>query len=75
MAAISFAKLRLTPRTEHNGLAVAYCRRWLEAAAQRALRLSPHDPLAAVYCGIAAYAQFVGSNYDKAMRPAREGIR
>ena len=42
---------------------------------QRALRLSPRDPLAAVYCGIASYAQFVGRNYDDAMRLAREGIR
>jgi tetratricopeptide (TPR) repeat protein len=77
VASISFAKLRLTPRTEHDGLALAYCGRWQEAAAaaQRALRLRPHDPLAAVYCGIAAYAQFVGRNYDEAMRPAREGIR
>ena len=37
--------------------------------------LSPRDPLAAVYCGIASYAQFVGRNYDEAMRLAREGIR
>jgi hypothetical protein len=37
--------------------------------------LSPRDPLSAVYCGIAAYAQFVGRNYDEAMRLAREGIR
>jgi hypothetical protein len=37
--------------------------------------LSPHDPLAAVYCGIASYAQYVGRNYDEAMRLAREGIR
>jgi len=41
----------------------------------RALRLSPRDPLAAIYCGIASYAQFVGRNYDEAMRVAREGIR
>ena len=37
--------------------------------------MSPRDPLAAVYCGIASYAQFVGRNYDEAMRLAREGIR
>ena len=42
------------------------------APAQRALRLSPHDPLAAVYCGTASYAQFVGHNYDEAMRLERE---
>jgi hypothetical protein len=28
-----------------------------------------------VFCGIAAYAQFVGKNYDEAIRLAREGIR
>jgi hypothetical protein len=44
-------------------------------AAGRALRLSPRDPFSAVYCGIAAYAQFVGRNYDEAMRLSREGIR
>jgi TolB-like protein len=61
----------------YYGLALAYCGRSEEAAtaAQRALRLSPRDPLAAVYCGIASYAQFVGRNYDEAMRLAREGIR
>ena len=39
------------------------------------MRLSPRDPFSAVYCGIAAYAKFVGRNYDEAMRLAREGIR
>jgi TolB-like protein len=61
----------------YYGLTLAYCGRWQEAAAsvQRALRLSPRDPLAAIYCGIASYSQFVGRNYDEAMRLAREGIR
>ena len=61
----------------YYGLTLAYCGRWQEAASsvQRALRLSPRDPLAAIYCGIASYAQFVGRNYDEAMRVAREGIR
>ena len=61
----------------YYGLILAYCGRWEDAAAavQRALRLSPRDPLAAVYCGIGSYAQFVGRNYDEAMRLAREGIR
>ena len=45
------------------------------AAARRALRLSPRDPFSAIYYGIAAYAQFVGRNYEEAMRLAREGIR
>ncbi len=73
--------LRLNPNFSlaqgYYGLALAYCGRWQEAvsAAQRALLLSPRDPLSAVYCGIASYAQFVGRNYDEAMRIAREGIR
>jgi tetratricopeptide (TPR) repeat protein len=73
--------LRLNPNFSqaqgYYGLALSYCGRWQEAAVavQRALRLSPRDPLAAVYCGIASYAQFVGRNYDDAMRLAREAIR
>src|SRR5262249_27057878 len=59
------------------GLTLAYCGRWQEAAAAvgRALRLSPRDPFSALYCGIASYAQYVGRNYDEAMRFPREGIR
>ena len=59
------------------GLALAYRGRWQEAdqAARRAIRLSPRDPFSAVYYGIAAYAHFVGRNYDEAMRLSREGIR
>jgi hypothetical protein len=37
--------------------------------------LSPRDPLSAFYRGIAAYAQFVGRNYEDAIRLARDGIR
>jgi TolB-like protein len=73
--------LRLNPNFSlaqgYHGLTLAYCGRWQEAvtAANRALRLSPRDPLSAVYYGIAAYAQFVGRNYDAAMLLARQGIR
>jgi len=73
--------LRLNPNfwmaQAYYGLTLAYCGRWQEAASavQRALRSSPRDPLAAIYCGIASYAQFVGRNYAEAMRLAREGIR
>ena len=73
--------LRLNPNFSlaqgYYGLALSYCGRWEEAdlAARRALRLSPRDPFSAIYYGIAAYAQFVGRNYDEAMRLAREGIR
>jgi TolB-like protein/class 3 adenylate cyclase len=73
--------LRLNPNFSlaqgYYGLTLSYCGRWQEAAlaAIRALRLSPRDPLLAVYHGIAAYAQFVGRNYDEAMRLARQAIR
>jgi tetratricopeptide (TPR) repeat protein len=73
--------LRLNPNFSmaqgYYGLTLAYCGRWEEGdlAARRALRLSPRDPFSAIYCGIAAYAQFVGCNYDEAMRLSREGIR
>ncbi|MFZ0101665.1 MAG: winged helix-turn-helix domain-containing tetratricopeptide repeat protein [Pseudolabrys sp.] len=61
----------------YYGLALSYCGRWEDAdlAARRALRLSPRDPFSAIYCGIAAYSQFVGHNYEEAMRLARESIR
>jgi TolB-like protein/Tfp pilus assembly protein PilF len=61
----------------YYGLALAYCGRWQEAngAAQRALRLSPRDPFSAIYYGIAAYAQFVGKNYQEAIDLSREAIR
>ena len=73
--------LRLNPNfwlaQGYYALALCYCGRWEEGnlAARRALRLSPRDPLSAIYCGITAYAQFLGRNYDEAMRLAREGIR
>ena len=73
--------LRLNPNFSlaqgYYGLTLSYCGRWQEAdvAARRALRLSPRDPFSAVYCGISAYAQFVGRNYEEAMRLSRDGIR
>ena len=73
--------LRLNPNFSqaqgYYGLTLAYCGRWQEGAeaAGRALRRSPRDPLSAVYCGIAAYAQFLGRHYDEAMRLSREAIR
>jgi tetratricopeptide (TPR) repeat protein len=73
--------LRLNPNFSlaqgYYSLTLSYCGRWEEAnvAARRALRLSPRDPFAAVYCGVAAYAQFVGRNYEEAMRLSRDGIR
>src|SRR5262249_55278119 len=73
--------LRLNPNFAmaqgYYGLSLSYSGRWQEAdeAARRALRLSPRDPFSAVYMGIAAYAQFLGRNYEEAMRLSREAIR
>ena len=57
--------------------ALALCGDWekAETAACRALRLSPRDPFSALYYGIAAYAQFVGRNYEETMRLARTSVR
>jgi len=61
----------------YYGLTLAYCGRWEEGdlATRRAIRLSPRDPFAAIYCGIGSYALFVGGRYEEAMQLAREGIR
>ncbi|MGC2316448.1 MAG: winged helix-turn-helix domain-containing tetratricopeptide repeat protein [Bradyrhizobium sp.] len=61
----------------YYSLALSYSGRWQEAydAAQRAIRLSPRDPSSAIYHGVAAYAQFVGRNYRRAIDLAREAIR
>jgi tetratricopeptide (TPR) repeat protein len=73
--------LRLNPNFSlaqgNYGLVLAYCGRWEEGvdAARRALRLSPRDPFAAIYSGVAAFAELVGRNYDVAMLLAREAIR
>ncbi|UPK27760.1 winged helix-turn-helix domain-containing tetratricopeptide repeat protein [Bradyrhizobium sp. 195] len=59
------------------GVTLCYAGRWQDgdAAARRALRLSPRDPLAAIYCGVVAYARFVGRDYEGAMQMARESMR
>ena len=73
--------LRLNPNFSlargYYGLVLSCCGCWEEGAdaARRALRQSPRDPLAAIYNGVAAYAEFAGRNYDEAMRLARESIR
>jgi TolB-like protein len=58
-------------------LVLTYFGRWQEAdaAARRALRLSPRDPFSAIYYGVAGYAQFTGRNYEEAIRLCREGVR
>ncbi len=73
--------LRLNPNFSlaqaFYGVALCYCGRWQEGdlAVRRALRLSPRDPLSALYYGIAAYAQFIGHNYEEAIRLAHEALR
>ncbi|MEJ2374403.1 MAG: winged helix-turn-helix domain-containing tetratricopeptide repeat protein [Pseudolabrys sp.] len=73
--------LRLNPNFAmaqgYYGLSLAYSGRWQEAdaAARRAIGLSPRDPFLGVYYGVAGYAQFIGRNYADAMKLAREAIR
>jgi TolB-like protein len=73
--------LRLNPNFAlaqgYYGLSLSYSGRWqdADAAARRAMRLSPRDPYSPVYMGIAAYAQFLGGDYQEAMRLARESLR
>ena len=61
----------------YYALALCYSGRWTDAyaATQRAIRQSPRDPSSAVYYGVAAYAQFVGRNYQEAIALAREATR
>jgi tetratricopeptide (TPR) repeat protein len=73
--------LRLNPSFAlahaYHGLVLSQIGRWQEgsAAARRALRLSPRDPLSAVYSAMASYAEFAGGNYDEAIRLARDSVR
>ena len=73
--------LRLNPNflqaQNYYATALTFCGRWQEGyeAAHRALRLSPRDPFSALFYGSASLAQFVGHNYDEAMRLARIAIR
>jgi tetratricopeptide (TPR) repeat protein len=73
--------LRLNPNFSlaqaFHGVALCYSGRWQEGdlAVRRALRLSPRDPFSAIYYGIAAYAQFIGHNYEEAIRLAHEALR
>jgi TolB-like protein/Tfp pilus assembly protein PilF len=57
--------------------ALTFCGRWQEGdeAARRALQLSPRAPFSAQCYGSASLAQFVGRNYDEAIRLARIAIR
>src|SRR6267378_4744368 len=57
------------------GVALSYRGRWEEGdrAAREALKFSPRDPFAGIYCGVAAYCQYIGRNYAEAIRLSREG--
>ncbi|MCA6117888.1 winged helix-turn-helix domain-containing protein [Bradyrhizobium sp. WSM 1738] len=61
----------------YYALALSYTGRWTDAyaATQRAIRQSPRDPSSAIHYGVAAYAQFVGRNYQEAITLAREATR
>ena len=73
--------LRLNPNflqaQNYYATALTFCGRWQEGdeAVRRALRLSPRDPFSALFYGSASLAQFVGHNYDEAIRLARTAIR
>ena len=73
--------LRLNPNflqaQNYYATALTFCGQWQEGdeAARRALRLSPRDPFSALCYGSASLAQFIGHNYEEAMRLARIAIR
>jgi tetratricopeptide (TPR) repeat protein len=73
--------LRLNPNflhaQNHYAAALAFCGRWEEAGdvVRHALRSSPRDPFSALYYATASYAQYVGRNYEEAMRLAGAAIR
>jgi TolB-like protein/cytochrome c-type biogenesis protein CcmH/NrfG len=73
--------LRLNPNFSqvqtYYAAALGFCGRWEEAvgAARRAIRLSPRDHFLALSYGSASLAQYVGRNYEEAMRLARISIR
>jgi len=73
--------LRLNPNflqaQNYYATALTFCGQWQEGdeAARRALRLSPRDPFSALCYGSASLAQFIGHNYDEAIRLARIAIR
>jgi TolB-like protein/cytochrome c-type biogenesis protein CcmH/NrfG len=73
--------LRLNPNflqaQNYYATALIFCGQWQEGdeAARRALRLSPRDPFSALCYGSASLAQFIGHNYDEAIRLARIAVR
>lgn len=73
--------LRLNPNfalaQAFYAVTLCYCGRYAEGdvAIRRALRLSPRDPLSAIYYGGHAYIQFSGGEYEAAIKLARESMR
>jgi TolB-like protein/cytochrome c-type biogenesis protein CcmH/NrfG len=73
--------LRLNPNfalaRSYYGRALTFCGLWEDGdrEARHALRLSPRDPFAARYCGVAAFARFVGRDYGEAIRLSRDALR
>jgi TolB-like protein len=73
--------LRLNPNfsqaQNYYGTALGFCGRWQQGvdAAMRAIRLSPRDPSLALCYGSACLAQYIGRNYEEAIRLARIAIR
>lgn len=73
--------LRLNPNFALSqafyAVALCYAGRYKEgdAAIRRALRLSPRDPMVAIYYGLGGYIQFAGGHYEEAIRLARESLR
>ena len=59
------------------GVALSYRGQWEEGdrAAREALKFSPRDPFAAIYCGVAAYCEYLGRNYAGGDPPSREALR
>ena len=73
--------LRLNPNFAFSqafyAVTLCYAGRYDEGdvAIRRALRLSPRDPMAAIYHGLGAYIQFACGKYDEAIKLARELLR
>ena len=73
--------LRLNPNfsqaQNYYAAALGFCGRPEEAvaAAQRAIRLSPRDQFLALFYGSACLAQYIGRNYEEALRLARVAVR
>jgi TolB-like protein len=73
--------LRLNPNFAFShafyAVTLCYAGRYDEGdvAIRRALRLSPRDPMAAIYQGVGAYIQFACGRYDEAIMLARESLR